>query len=62
MIDTTKAVNQRWSMDSVTDQLSNGRRAHILNVVSDYSRELVGQLVLFSITDQTGISFFIIVI
>ncbi|EGG92888.1 ISDet2, transposase orfB [gamma proteobacterium IMCC1989] len=39
-------------MDFVADQLSNGRRFRILNVVDDYSRELVGQLVLFSITGQ----------
>jgi len=44
--------NERWSMDFVADQLSNGRRFRILNVVDDYSRELVGQLVSFSITGQ----------
>lgn len=42
-------VNQRWSMDFVSDQLSNGRRFRILNVVDDYSRELIGQLVALSI-------------
>ena len=36
----------------VADPLSNGRRFRILNVVDDYSRELVGQLVAFSITGQ----------
>lgn len=44
--------NQRWSMDFVSDQLSNGRRFRILNVVDDYSRELVGQLVSVSICGQ----------
>lgn len=44
------AVNVRWSMDFVSDQLSNGRRFRVLNVVDDYSREMVGQLVDFSIT------------
>ena len=43
-------VNVRWSMDFVSDQLSNGRRIRILNIVDDYSREMVGQLVDFSIT------------
>lgn len=40
----------RWSMDFVSDQLSNGRRFRVLNVKDDYSKELVGQLVAFSIT------------
>lgn len=44
------AVNIRWSMDFVSDQLSNGRRFRILNIVDDYSREMVGQLVDFSIS------------
>lgn len=39
----------RWSMDFVSDQLSNGRRYRVLNVKDDYSKELVGQLVAFSI-------------
>ena len=43
-------TNQRWSMDFVSDQLSQGRRFRILNVVDDYSRELVGQLVSTSIS------------
>ena len=45
-------AHQRWSMDFVADQLNNGRRFRILNIVDDYSRELVGQLVAFSITGQ----------
>jgi len=40
----------RWSMDFVADQLSTGRRFRVLNVKDDYSKELVGQLVAFSIT------------
>lgn len=43
------ASNIRWSMDFVSDQLSNGRRFRILNVKDDYSKELVGQLVAYSI-------------
>lgn len=39
----------RWSMDFVSDQLSNGRRFRVLNVKDDYSKELVGQLVAYSI-------------
>lgn len=44
------ASNVRWSMDFVSDQLANGRRFRILNVKDDYSKELIGQLVAFSIT------------
>jgi putative transposase len=42
----------RWSMDFVSDQLSNGRRFRVLNVKDDYSKELVGQLVAFSISGE----------
>jgi len=44
--------NERWSMDFVSDQLANGRRFRVLNVVDDYSREMIGQLVSFSISGQ----------
>lgn len=42
--------NQRWSMDFISDQLSDGRRFRILNVVDDYSRECIGQFVDTSIS------------
>lgn len=45
-------INIRWSMDFVSDQLSNGRRFRVLNVKDDYSKELVGQLVAYSISGQ----------
>jgi putative transposase len=38
-------VNQRWSMDFVADQLANGRLFRVLNIVDDFSRELIGQFV-----------------
>lgn len=44
------SVNQRWSMDFVSVQLANGRRFRVLNVVDDFSRELIGQLVAVSIS------------
>ena len=44
------AVNERWSIDFVSDQLANGRRFRILNVVDDFSRECVLQIVDFSIS------------
>lgn len=44
------ACDIRWSMDFVSDQLSNGRRFRVLNVKDDHSRELIGQLVAHSIS------------
>ena len=44
------AVNQRWSLDFVSDQLANGRRFRVLNIVDDFSREYVLQVVDFSIS------------
>src|SRR3974390_2821648 len=32
-------INQRWSLDFVSDTLSDGRRFRILCIVDDYSRE-----------------------
>lgn len=49
-------INQRWSMDCVSDQLSNGRRFRVLNVVDDYSREMLGQLASVSISGRQGCS------
>lgn len=43
-------VNERWSMDFVSDQLASHRRFRILNLVDDFSRELIGQLVSVSIS------------
>ena len=42
-------VNERWSMDFMSDQVATGRRLRILNVVDDFSRESVGLLVGYSI-------------
>lgn len=42
--------NQHWSLDFVHDQLSDSRRIRILNIVDDYSRVCVGQLVDLSIS------------
>ena len=46
------AINERWSIDFVSDQLANGRRFRVLNVVDDFSRECVLQIVDFSISGQ----------
>ena len=45
-----EGINQRWSMDFVSDQLATGRRFRVLNVVDDYSRECIGQIVDTSIS------------
>ena len=37
-------------MDFVSDQLVNGRRFRVLNIVDDYSREMIGQLTSVSIS------------
>ena len=44
------ARNIRWSMDFMSDQLADGRRFRVLNIVDDYSREVIGQIVSFSIS------------
>ena len=45
-------VNERWSMDFMSDQLANGRRFRILNIVDDFTRECVTQIVDFSISGE----------
>jgi putative transposase len=37
-----EAPNQRWSLDFVSDALSNGRRFRVLAVVDDFTRECLG--------------------
>lgn len=44
------AGGERWSMDFMSDQLANGRRFRVLNMVDEYTRECVVQLVDFSIS------------
>ena len=38
-------INQRWSLDFVSDTLADGRRFRILCIVDDFSRECVGTVV-----------------
>ncbi len=45
-------ANERWSVDFVSDQLANGRRFRVFNVVDDFSRECLLQVVDFSISGQ----------
>lgn len=46
------SVVKAWAMDFVADQLINGRRFRVLNVTDNFNRELVGQLVAFSISGE----------
>jgi putative transposase len=40
-----RRINQRWSLDFVSDTLSDGRRFRILCIVDDYSRECLATVV-----------------
>jgi putative transposase len=42
-------LNERWSMDFMSDSLYSGRRFRTLNVVDDFSRECLGIEVSFSL-------------
>jgi putative transposase len=46
------AANERWSLDFVSDQLTDGRRFHILTVVDDCTREC---LALVADTSHSGV-------
>lgn len=45
-------VNERWSMDFVTDSLTSGRRFRSLTIVDDHSRESVAIEADFSLTGE----------
>jgi len=45
-------LNERWSMDFVTDSLVNGRRFRSLTVVDDHSRESIAIEADFSLTGE----------
>jgi putative transposase len=44
--------NQRWSLDFMSDQLADGRRFRLLNVVDDFTRECLAVEVDTSLTGQ----------
>jgi putative transposase len=50
--------NQVWSMDFIFDRLENGRTLKIFNVVDDFSKVCVGQIVNSSITGKSLVNFF----
>lgn len=49
---TPTGVNERWSMDLVTDSLFNGRRFRALTIVDGFSRESPAIEVDFSLTGE----------
>jgi putative transposase len=44
-IELPRAINQRWSLDFLSDTLSDGRRFQILCIVDDFSRECLATVV-----------------
>lgn len=50
-------LHQRWSMDFMSDQLANGRRFRILNVLDDFSRQCLISLADVSLSGQRSVAF-----
>jgi len=44
------APNQRWSMDFMSDQLASGRRFRVFNLIDDFDRQCIAQIVDTSIS------------
>lgn len=51
-LDLPTEIDERWSIDFVHDQFSGGRRFRVFNVVDDFSRECIGQIVDTSISGE----------
>ncbi len=49
--------NERWSVDFISDQLATGRRFRVFNIIDDFTRECVGQLVDTSISGKRLVRF-----
>jgi putative transposase len=45
-----RELNQRWSLDFVSDQLGNGRRFRLLNVIDDFNSECLAAIPDFSLS------------
>lgn len=44
-LEVPRGVNERWSLDFVHDQLAESGRVTVLNIVDDFPRVCVGQLI-----------------
>ena len=53
-IETPTTANQRWSLDFVSDQMTDGLRFHILAVVDDCTRECLALVPGTSISGQSA--------
>jgi putative transposase len=53
---TTK-INERWSIDSLNDQLTSGRGIRIFNIVDVYTRECVEQYINASISGRRVVQY-----
>ena len=51
-LEQARAANDVWSMDFVSDSLSNGRRIRVLTVTDDFTRECVDMAVDHGISGQ----------
>jgi putative transposase len=47
-----QAINQVWSMDFMHDQLEDGRKFRLFNVIDDFNREAIGMEVDFSLPSE----------
>ena len=47
-----EGINQVWSMDSMHDQLEDGRTFRLFNVIDDFNREAIGMEVDFSLPSE----------
>lgn len=45
-------ASQRWSMDFMSDQLANGRRIRLLNIIDEYTRECLAMEVDVSLSGE----------
>jgi putative transposase len=53
-----RGINERWSMDFVTDSLYDGRKFRVFNLMDDCSREAIEQHIDFSISGRRLVRIF----
>jgi len=55
-LDVQRKINERWSMDFMSDRLEDGQRFRVLNIIDLFSRESLSILADFSFPSQKVIS------